>query len=567
MRFCTLIDGKATVRETVPVFNGETDVCVVGMGTAGAMATICAGEQGLSVIGIDRNNVMGGVATASTVWDYYFGTYGGRREDINRDCFAMVRRGYGQIGPNVECPHNRNQSICGAVKSYVLEQYAEKAGCRLFYNATVTGVYMEGSRAVGVQFFDGETLRNYRTRCLIDCADGMVCRLCGCEMLRGRDSDHNTLRFSKPYAVCSGGYIHGAWGTKFFPDADVREFTNRVLLTAVEQPGLRDHYGAENRIIYEGSMMGRRGVWGVVTEDVYTFADYVARKKPVKPVVYACTPYDNSNPDIYRENEMTQNWGLLCNMHIYNYTVGIPMGALLPRGIDGVVIAGKAIGLGHDMMGGVRMKSEMEKLGETAAVIAALSIQDNVATKDVDYEKLIGILGKDGCYAPQTDIGLNNAREPDDDNKLWHPVPLPATPEEYETILSSDYPAVGLWGILYEAKDSMKPYLKKWLSSDNNSLRENSAVALGLLKDDACVPVLREILAGERKPVTVNHGPHKFGWYCTTTYCNFDKAVVLLGRFRDKASLPRLTEIAESENPIANFAREAIRVIQASEAN
>jgi hypothetical protein len=564
MRYSTIKYGKVESCEATPVFDISVDVCVVGLGTSGSMAAICAGENGLSVVGIEKNSVMGGVATAATVWDYYYGTYGGKWEEINAECHEIIKNGYARISPTDDCAHNRGPSVNGAVKSYVLEKHALAAGCKLYYNSVLAGVYMDGSKVCGVRIFDGYKYVSIKSKYVIDGADAAVCRMTGIDMLKGRDSDNNTLRFSKSYGAYHGGYIRGSWGSFFFPDSkDEHEFTEKIIYSTLNGTYLKDKYESEGRMIYEGSMMGKREVWGAVTDEVYTFSDYVAGKQPNKPVIVAYAPLDNSNPDLHNENVMMQNWRMLCNMHIYCFSVEIPMGALIPKGLDGIMVIGKGIGLGHDMMAATRMKADLEKIGEVAATMAKLAISQNVSVRDIDYPELVAILKDKKCYSPEQHIGLCNGRDPDDSNKLWTPVPKPQSVEEYRAMLDSTNPCVAMWYILWKDTALMREHLVSWLDSDSDLLRENSAVTLGVINDERCIPELRRILAGERKTFSFDHGPHRFGWYRYTTHVNYDKAILLLGRFKDKESLEAIEKIADSDIPVASdYAKVAVKAIK-----
>ena len=44
-------------------FDEKYDICVVGLGTAGAIALIAAAKKGLKVLGIEKTNYLGGVGT------------------------------------------------------------------------------------------------------------------------------------------------------------------------------------------------------------------------------------------------------------------------------------------------------------------------------------------------------------------------------------------------------------------------------------------------------------------------------------------------------------------------
>ena len=65
------------------------DVIVVGLGTAGALSMLRCAEKGLSVLGIEKINQMGGTGTAGGICSYYFGSKGGMYEKIT---FSKVKK-------------------------------------------------------------------------------------------------------------------------------------------------------------------------------------------------------------------------------------------------------------------------------------------------------------------------------------------------------------------------------------------------------------------------------------------------------------------------------------------
>ena len=70
MLYTTLSDGKLISRELNPVFDEATDVCVVGLGTAGAVCAISAAENGARVVGIEKVSYISAVllsAFATTI--------------------------------------------------------------------------------------------------------------------------------------------------------------------------------------------------------------------------------------------------------------------------------------------------------------------------------------------------------------------------------------------------------------------------------------------------------------------------------------------------------------------
>ena len=106
--------------------SNKYDVAVVGLGTAGAIALIAAARLGLSAIGIERLNGMGGTGTVGNIKGYYFGSHGGLYEEINKKAESV--RASNQVAPNIDA------------KLYVLEREAVLAGAQIQYETVVCDV-------------------------------------------------------------------------------------------------------------------------------------------------------------------------------------------------------------------------------------------------------------------------------------------------------------------------------------------------------------------------------------------------------------------------------------------
>lgn len=50
------------------------------------------------------------------------------------------------------------------------------------------------------------------------------------------------------------------------------------------------------------------------------------------------------------------------------------MGALIPKDSEGILVAGRAVAVDHDVAMGMRMKDDCQKTGEAAARLAALAL-------------------------------------------------------------------------------------------------------------------------------------------------------------------------------------------------
>ena len=176
MQLRTIVNGKPKTVEVKDTFEKTVDVCVIGLGTAGAIAAIAAAQGGVSVIGVERTACLGGMGSAACVWDYFYGTQGGLVLPINKECYRLIEQGkYVTSGGR----SYRDESIPGAVKNIVLRGQALDAGCELLMECRATGVFMEDDTVCGVQVFDGKKMIRIRCSVLIDGTEGVVCRLAG----------------------------------------------------------------------------------------------------------------------------------------------------------------------------------------------------------------------------------------------------------------------------------------------------------------------------------------------------------------------------------------------------
>lgn len=74
---------------------------------------------------------------------------------------------------------------------------------------------------------------------------------------------------------------------------------------------------------------------------------------------------------------------------------GLPMGVLLPKGVDGLIVAEKSISVSNIVNGSTRLQPVVMQIGEAAGIIAALAVEQGiepreVAVRDVQREVLAG---------------------------------------------------------------------------------------------------------------------------------------------------------------------------------
>lgn len=89
-------------------------------------------------------------------------------------------------------------------------------------------------------------------------------------------------------------------------------------------------------------------------------------------------------------------WEALPNLYFHSVpSYGLPMGVLLPKEVDGLIVAEKSISVSNIVNGSTRLQPVVMQIGEAAGIVAALAVKQGiepreVAVRDVQREVLAG---------------------------------------------------------------------------------------------------------------------------------------------------------------------------------
>ena len=183
------------------------------------------------------------------------------------------------------------------------------------------------------------------------------------------------------------------------------------------------------------------------------------------------------------------------------------------------------------------MKKDMEKCGESAGVIAALAVKDNISVRDVAYSKIIKYLSVSKCYNIENNIGIRKKTKlPDGSYPLAN---FPTTTEKIKECLSSYNCGTAFWSVYTMNKGDICLKLTQWLAEKKEPLSTNCAMALGMLGDSGGLDILRKIIRTiPRMPKTI---------FQERFYLDFAKAITLIGRLQDEESIDDLLKIIECD--------------------
>jgi len=511
-------------------FEDSYDVIVVGLGTAGAMAALAAARQGCSVLGIESLHCMGGMHTAGAIQNYYFGCKGGLFEQVDQQIREQERDGYPVWGGS-----------SAELKKYHLEQLAREQGIELRYESSVIGVYRCGKQVKGVRWVSPEGVHTAASRVLIDATGNAdICAMAGCVTRQGRAIDGKGQPYSNVMEIASANRVG-----KFYTDSgyldptDATAVTQAILDSSTVPPQLREYYDGHDRMLRLTPILGVREGRFIVGEENVTLEAFQNEQFTAQPLFYAYSNLDNHSKDVAFESTQFQDWIVAASLWGLNFSVPIPLGALIPQGFEGLLAAGRCLALDHDMAACVRMNRDMQKCGEAAGTAAALAVRYDTALTAVPYARLCAALGATGCLDAEglrfvdTSLLGNGANGNAAYRTATWLEEIPAIREA----LAGDKPGIAIWSAR-RLGTAITPHLRDWAAQNNEPLlRKNSAIALGLQYDAAAMPILREMVRS--RDAYVPRSSRKYNQSHGIT------AIYLLGKLGDREIVPDLLTILE----------------------
>ncbi len=503
-------------------FDCKYDVVVAGLGTSGSFAAITAAREGVSVLGVERGNCIGGMSTAGSINGYYFGFNGGLFEEIDqriKNEFSSCYSKFGQYHPEA--------------KKYLLERYCIEAGVVLCYKSVILAVYMQNDRIIGIKLLTEDGIKNIQSTVLIDAtSDGHIIRLCGVKTFFGRNSDRKAAPFSSVMtSIDKEGIIYRSYHDSGYGNQyNANTLSQNIIeahsshITSLKKDNLL--------FLYLAPQIGFREGLRFEGEETLTFEDILTAKEFEKTLFYAYSDIDKHGCDTVMEDRLYQDWWVVSNLSTVTAKIGVPLGAIIPKGIKGIFSAGRCLSLDCYASSAVRMIRDMYRLGECEGIAAAMCVKESKDLLDIDYLKLRSKLCEHNCFDPEPDkqFGFD----------FW-------TDEPYKKInwltditsirsaLSTDTPGVAIWSCKKMGNFISESLVEIMNTAETEMLKYNSAIALCLLEDSRAIPILHDIVK--------NRSCFYFKDCRRSNQLRSVIALCLLGRFCDESCLDTLCEI------------------------
>lgn len=363
--------------QPVPVM-AEVEVLVVGGGTSGAIAAYAAAVEGADTFVIEMNPGLGGTGTYGGVHSYWCGYRGGFVSRVRR-WVNQSQRELGLHGLNGYIPVWNMDS-----KAYALEKNIRKHKVRFLYNAKVIGAVMEGNTVRGVVAATRFGPVAVLGKIVIDASgDGDVAAFAGAEFSFGSPRDHSVMWFILPQF-----FKPGRNRNHFSSPVDISniEDYNRAILSGRRRGKVGEDH---DHGIYVATRESRH----IVGDVIPSLTDHLLHRAWEDVVCFAF-----SNNDI--KGQIYSEW-FRVGMIPPHLEIEIPYRALLPKGLENILVVGKAVSTTHDALPAIRMQPDFENMGGAAGLAAALAVRSGVTARAVDIHALHESVGKYKVLPPK----------------------------------------------------------------------------------------------------------------------------------------------------------------------
>ncbi len=517
----------------------ETDVLVAGGGTSGCMAALAAAEEGARVVLVESDSALGGVATRGGIHRYYYGSPGGLQELVDRRTEEIARVFGG-----------KTKGFHPEAKRAALSALCAERGVQVFLNTVVHGVTKSGSTVSGVIAASPWGQLRIAAKVTVDCTgNGSIVRMAGGTLRYGRELDGIYHNYSYiPRGLQDGvlGYdnLDAGWVDPYDPwDVTRAFFRGREWVAEACRQGSR-YFGLS-------AMLGLREGGRIEGDTSIRLENYIEDTPSPEVIARSYSHLDNHGFDTGNESGFSQLWISVLGLFTKGLWCDIPYGSLLPRGLEGILVGGRALSVDRDVSMGVRMQKDMHKVGEAAGVAAAISIQSRVSPREVDRRVLQQRLVERGVLE-ETDLERKQGR-----NLRFTQAPfahidpnqIKAAPE---SILRDLVNALGtgegwkaVWLLAHKA--GPRPAVIRSLTGklqEDSPVEERmmAAITLCLMCNHEMVPFLLEFIGSKEKTKLSDHPKCVPFWVA---------AFVLLRLLKSKAALNQaLMALEETESSV-----------------
>lgn len=481
---------------SLPVLD-RYDVVVIGGGTSGAPAGIAAGRRGAKTLVVEYLHDLGGVGTAGAIARYWYG---------NRVGFTATIPG--KVGWSPE------------VKSQWYRDELAKANVDVLTGAIGCGAIVERGRVVGAVVATPEGRFAVPAEVVIDAtgnadlaaAAGLPCLYTDGKVLAMQGT-------GLPYRSFDEGYINTDWSIS--DETDMLDVWRMFVHGKDKYPSAFDF----------GKMIDTRERRRIVSEFFMTALDQILDRTYPDTICRATSDYDTHGytVDHYFLIE-TPKSGL-------QHFCYLPYRCLLPKGIDGLLVVGLAVGVHRDAIPLIRMQPDVQNTGYAAGYAAAMAAEADETPRQIDIKTLQRHL-----------IEIGNL----DEEVLSHTDSLPYSREKIEAAVQEfDGVKNGPAAAILSHWSVAQPMVQAQYEKAGGPLKVRLAVLLAFAGDPTGVETLLEEVRNARD--------WDAGWnyrsmgQAGAAHSHLDAVLVALSQTKDPRAVPLVIEKAKLLDAKSDF--------------
>ncbi len=375
-------------------FQRDYDVLVAGAGVAGVAAALEAARRGLRTALVEKTILVGGLATAGLV-NVYLPLCDGRGTQVTFGIaeellHLSLRYGPGQVPPGWRRGSGWAERRYAAVfnpASFVLalDEALAEAGADLWLDTLVCAPVMNGERVTGLEVENKSGRGLLRARCIVDATgDADVAHRAGAECAQGINwssiwaAQASLEAARKAIEQGSGAPLldmvrvggddagRGAPEGKRWTGTSGREVTEFVLET---RRLLREHYKVQQAARGDA---GRSNIFPLTLPAMAQF-------RTTRRIAGQATMRDGEHG-----HHVPDSVGLVADWRKPGLVWEVPFGALLPKSVTALLVAGRCISSEGDAWQVMRVIPPAALTGQVAGLAAALAAQRGTTPDRLD---------------------------------------------------------------------------------------------------------------------------------------------------------------------------------------
>lgn len=394
---------------------GNYDVIVVGGGPAGVCGAIAAGRAGARVLLVERLNSLGGMWTNGYVNPFF--------DHANK--IGLVAEIRGRLQERGKWGAFWDKSFDYESMKLLLEELAVDAGVTLLYYSTFAGVVKDGNRVTGivVENIDGRAV--YMGKMIIDATgDACVAADAGAKIHLGRDEDGAcqamTLMFlvrPVPEKYRDGKMFYEQIKNAFDREGKGQEppFERPYLIpipgsdvAVMQYTHMRDYDPLSAAALTQATIEGRRQALAAVEALRQYDPDFqdltLLQTAPMLGVResrriegdYTLTTQDAIEGAHFPDGITTVTFGIDIHEPKKNAQTchrvqpyQIPYRCMIPKGLEGLLVAGRCISGSHEAMASYRVTGDCAEMGEAAGYAAYEAASQQKNARDVTIDEIM----------------------------------------------------------------------------------------------------------------------------------------------------------------------------------